>query len=81
MIPYSYDNAIMEEPGRAAQTYGGKTAPIDADSGQRGAFPGLDDHLQGDGLFYGPANDGMEYLRMVRYVYIPRYLEYHAESR
>ncbi|KAJ5341190.1 hypothetical protein N7541_010314 [Penicillium brevicompactum] len=32
--------------------------------GQRGAFPGLDDG--GDELFYGPADDGMEYLRMVR---------------
>lgn len=34
--------------------------------GQRGAFPGLDNG--GDELFYGPADDGMEYLRMVRYV-------------
>ncbi|CAG7917582.1 unnamed protein product [Penicillium olsonii] len=32
--------------------------------GQRGAFPGLDDG--GDELFYGPADDGLEYLRMVR---------------
>ncbi|KAJ5235345.1 uncharacterized protein N7469_004513 [Penicillium citrinum] len=32
--------------------------------GQKNAFPGLDD--AGDELFYGPADDGMEYLRMVR---------------
>ena len=39
---------------------------LDPTYGQRGAFPGLD----GDGvdveLFYGPAEDGLEYLRMVR---------------
>jgi hypothetical protein len=34
--------------------------------GQKSAFPGLDD-LDGPGeLFYGPAEDGLEYLRMVR---------------
>ena len=33
-------------------------------TGQRGAFPGLDDSAEE--LFYGPANDGIEYLRMVR---------------
>lgn len=33
--------------------------------GQRSAFPGLDDAAE-DELFYGPAEDGMEYLRMVR---------------
>jgi regulator of vacuolar morphogenesis len=32
--------------------------------GQKNAFPGLDD--AGDELFYGPADDGLEYLRMVR---------------
>ena len=32
--------------------------------GQKSAFPGLDDVV--DELFYGPAEDGMEYLRMVR---------------
>ena len=41
---------------------------LDPTYGQRGAFPGLDDR-NGDGeLFYGPASDGLEYLRMVRYV-------------
>lgn len=39
---------------------------IDPTYGQRGAFPGLDDANDGDGLFYGPASDGIEYLRMVR---------------
>lgn len=39
---------------------------MDPVTGMKGAFPGLDD---GDGeMFYGPANDGIEYLRMVRYV-------------
>lgn len=33
--------------------------------GQKSAFPGLDDSI-GDELFYGPAEDGIEYLRMVR---------------
>ncbi|KAI9778846.1 MAG: hypothetical protein M1816_003888 [Peltula sp. TS41687] len=40
-------------------------AGIDPTTGLRTAFPGLeDDH--GDELFYGPASDGLEYLRMVR---------------
>lgn len=34
--------------------------------GQKSAFPGLDEGR--DELFYGPAEDGLEYLRMVRYV-------------
>ncbi|KAJ5294143.1 hypothetical protein PENANT_c009G08328 [Penicillium antarcticum] len=35
--------------------------------GQKNAFPGLDDRDDGgDELFYGPAEDGLEYLRMVR---------------
>lgn len=38
---------------------------IDPTYGQRGAFPGLDDKNETT-LFYGPANDGLEYLRMVR---------------
>ena len=32
-------------------------------TGQKGAFPGLGDE---DEIFYGPASDGIEYLRMVR---------------
>ncbi|KLJ05755.1 hypothetical protein EMPG_10795 [Blastomyces silverae] len=34
--------------------------------GQKHAFPGLDDPVDEDQLFYGPAEDGIEYLRMVR---------------
>ncbi|KAI5801506.1 hypothetical protein DFH27DRAFT_556998 [Peziza echinospora] len=37
---------------------------FDPSTGQRGAFPGLDE--DGDAFFCGPANDGMDYLRMVR---------------
>ncbi|KAK8201914.1 hypothetical protein M8818_005439 [Zalaria obscura] len=36
---------------------------LDVDYGQRGAFPGLDNSNE---PFYGPANDGLDYLRMVR---------------
>ena len=46
---------------------------LDPTYGQRGAFPGLDDENSwaggeegGEELFYGPASDGLEYLRMVR---------------
>ena len=39
---------------------------VDPTYGQRGAFPGLDCEAS-DALFYGPAQDGLEYLRMVRY--------------
>ena len=39
---------------------------LDPTYGQRGAFPGLDDLPDDHGLFYGPASDGLEYLRMVR---------------
>ena len=39
---------------------------VDPTYGQRGAFPGLDD-LDGErDVFYGPASDGLDYLRMVR---------------
>ena len=38
----------------------------DPATGQRGAFPGLDDGGGHGPEFYGPANDGLEYLRMVR---------------
>ncbi|KAG6995741.1 hypothetical protein G7Y79_00042g078460 [Physcia stellaris] len=39
---------------------------MDPTYGQRGAFPGLNDSNPDDPLFYGPASDGLEYLRMVR---------------
>ncbi|KAH0563294.1 hypothetical protein GP486_002134 [Trichoglossum hirsutum] len=38
---------------------------VDPLTGQHSAFPGLDDD-DPDELFYGPANDGLDYLRMVR---------------
>jgi hypothetical protein len=37
---------------------------VSHESGQTGAFPGLGD--EEDGGFYGPARDGIDYLRMVR---------------
>ncbi|KAK5104244.1 hypothetical protein LTS08_002131 [Lithohypha guttulata] len=37
---------------------------LDVYTGQTGAFPGLD--VSNGELFYGPANDGIDYLRMVR---------------
>ncbi|ERF69918.1 hypothetical protein EPUS_05462 [Endocarpon pusillum Z07020] len=42
-----------------------ETPKVNSTYGQKGAFPGLDDG-DDDELFYGPANDGIEYLRMVR---------------
>lgn len=39
---------------------------LDPTYGQRGAFPGLDGDGGDEELFYGPAEDGLEYLRMVR---------------
>lgn len=41
---------------------------IDQTYGQRAAFPGLNGTDGAAELFYGPASDGVEYLRMVRYV-------------
>jgi hypothetical protein len=44
---------------------------IDPSTGQRGAFPGLEGF---DEEFYGPPQDGLDYLRMVRCVLpIPLY--------
>ena len=56
---FNEDNANDDIP-LAAQS------KIDPTYGQRGAFPGLDDPRGEDDLFYGPASDGLEYLRMVR---------------
>ncbi len=39
---------------------------VDPTYGQRGAFPGLGGEDGQNDLFYGPASDGLEYLRMVR---------------
>ncbi|KAL8734728.1 MAG: hypothetical protein Q9181_003092, partial [Wetmoreana brouardii] len=41
-------------------------AQVDPTYGQRSAFPGLNDLVEEDALFYGPASDGLDYLRMVR---------------
>ena len=38
---------------------------VDISSGQRSAFPGLDDD-NNDELIYGDPEDGLQYLRMVR---------------
>jgi hypothetical protein len=43
-----------------------RTDPI---FGQKHAFPGLDDPVDGDELLYGPPEDGIEYLRLVRLVF------------
>lgn len=38
---------------------------VDPTYGQRGAFPDMEAGSD-ESLFYGPASDGLEYLRMVR---------------
>ena len=42
--------------------------PVKSTYGQSSAFPGLDNVGAEETLFYGPAEDGLEYLRMVRCV-------------
>jgi len=59
--PFSIDDFDLEyEPTRT------EAAKVNVTYGQKAAFPGLGDDGEGDELFYGPANDGIEYLRMVR---------------
>ena len=58
--PALIDDSSSEEPTSGTQP------KADLTYGQRGAFPGLDDGYGDDELFYGPANDGLQYLRMVR---------------
>ena len=58
----SQDHGSDDDSPTAAQSQ----SRIDPTYGQRGAFPGLDDSIGDDDLFYGPASDGVEYLRMVR---------------
>lgn len=67
------DTLFTSKRSRPNQSNGSDDAPsaaqarIDPTYGQRGAFPGLDGPVVGeDELFYGPAEDGLEYLRMVR---------------
>lgn len=55
---------------RASSMEGSEDRPgalqtLDPTYGQRGAFPGLNDRNE-DSLGYGPANDGLKYLCMVR---------------
>lgn len=42
---------------------------VDTSTGLAAAFPGLN---SGDNVFYGPARDGIDYLRMVRSVCVGR---------
>lgn len=56
---FEYSDDAYDIPNEASQFR------VDPTYGQRGAFPGLDNEDHGN-LFYGPANDGFEYLRMVR---------------
>ncbi|KAL8853090.1 MAG: hypothetical protein Q9221_002121 [Calogaya cf. arnoldii] len=58
---HRFNNTEVEDDANAAIK-----AQIDPTYGQRSAFPGLDGPPSGDDLFYGPAEDGLEYLRMVR---------------
>jgi hypothetical protein len=66
------EDPLYNKRSRIAQADGSDDSPsaaqskIDPTYGQRGAFPGLDDPSSQDALFYGPASDGLEYLRMVR---------------
>jgi hypothetical protein len=55
---------LAQDDDEASEQIGDK-AKTDPWTGQRVAFPGLDDHGE-DEIFYGPPSDGMEYLRMVR---------------
>jgi len=66
------EDILYNKRSRLSQADGSDDSPSAAQSkidpiyGQRGAFPGLDDSRGEDDLFYGPASDGLEYLRMVR---------------
>lgn len=57
--------SILSEAEDGSVGFYKETPRVDPSSGLRTAFPGLeeDDHGQ---PFYGPANDGLDYLRMVR---------------
>ena len=58
--------ARFNDPNGSDDLLSSSQPRLDPTYGQRGAFPGLDDGNNDDGLFYGPASDGLEYLRMVR---------------
>lgn len=55
-------SSFVDEDGVGAEQ--SEQSRVNVTYGQRGAFPGLDEEDMGE--FYGPANDGLEYLRMVR---------------
>lgn len=59
-------NTGLDEEGWTSSDEGevDETPRVDLQTGQTGAFPGLGDN--NDQLFYGPASDGLDYLRMVR---------------
>ena len=59
-------SALYNKKSRLNNPLNSDDSRIDPTYGQRGAFPGLDDSNVENELFYGPANDGLEYLRMVR---------------
>lgn len=54
-----------EDHGLGSLPQGKPQPKVDPVYGQRSAFPGLEDD---DELLYGDPSDGIEYLRMVRYV-------------
>ncbi|KAK4693619.1 hypothetical protein P7C71_g3821, partial [Lecanoromycetidae sp. Uapishka_2] len=71
-VSQTEDTGIYNKRPRISQADGSDDSPnqnaqsrIDPTYGQRGAFPGLDGCSDNE-LFYGPASDGLEYLRMVR---------------
>lgn len=64
---YNNNNNNNSTSETALPLDGARHGYIDPHTGQRGAFPGLEDD---DGEFYGPANDGMDYLKMVRWVFL-----------
>ena len=58
--PFCIDDSDLDYEATSTET-----PRLNSTYGQKGAFPGLGDD-DGDELFYGPADDGIEYLRMVR---------------
>jgi hypothetical protein len=69
--PFSYDDDDDNGSYSSAESEPVSEQPrLNPIYGQRSAFPGLEGH-DPDELFYGPASDGIEYLRMVRSVPAP----------
>ena len=61
MSPAYYIDADEADDAQASK----EKPQVNARFGQTSAFPGLVEEEDGE-LFYGPANDGIGYLRMVR---------------